>query len=224
MPATSNPTLLALLAIRLLGMADDEQDGSPGRVRRVTGLDPDRGRQTEYERQLADEVKATDASDLLQSTYRDFVVQNDRLLRASTDWQIRPNAEDSLAVNNHVDRRWDTRVLHTLADVDAYLRGACRSLSARLQRFRGYDQRFPSALARVERGEHAWVNRPRADSCHTVWMELHELLGHPQPSARRRIATVLPTACRRPHELSDLAGGGGLFAGHQLPTAGHQAT
>ena len=23
-------------------------------------------------------------------------------------------------------------------------------------------------------GEPAWVTRPRVDSCHTVWMELHE--------------------------------------------------
>jgi hypothetical protein len=128
----------------------------------------------ENERQLADELRSTGAGDVLRSVYQEFIVKNDQLLRASTDWQIRPTATDPLAASDHVDRRWDARVLQTLADLDTYLRGCCRTLSAALLRFRGYDQRFSSALARVERGEHDWVNRPRADSCHTVWMELHE--------------------------------------------------
>lgn len=128
----------------------------------------------ENERQLASELETADAGGVLRKVYEEFVIQNGRLLRASTDWQIRPAAEDPLAVNNHVDRRWDTRVLHTLADLDAYLRGVVRTLTSVLLRFRSYDQRFSAALARVERGEPTWVNRPRADSCHTVWMELHE--------------------------------------------------
>lgn len=128
----------------------------------------------ENQRQLASELETVDAGDVLRKTYAEFVVQSGRLVRASTDWQIRPTAEDPLATNNHADRRWDTRVLNTLADLDAYLRGVTRTLTGVLLRFSGYDQRFSAALARVERGEHAWVNRPRADSCHTVWMELQE--------------------------------------------------
>jgi hypothetical protein len=31
-----------------------------------------------------------------------------------------------------------------------------------------------SVSQRAEDGEASWINRPRADSCHTVWMELHE--------------------------------------------------
>ena len=30
------------------------------------------------------------------------------------------------------------------------------------------------ALERVDKGERSWVDRPRADSFHTVWFELHE--------------------------------------------------
>jgi hypothetical protein len=26
----------------------------------------------------------------------------------------------------------------------------------------------------VDRGERSWVAQPKIDSCHTVWMELHE--------------------------------------------------
>jgi len=47
-------------------------------------------------------------------------------------------------------------------------------LRAQLTRFSGYDERFAAALDRVRGGELGWVNRPRADSCHTVWMQLHE--------------------------------------------------
>lgn len=128
----------------------------------------------ENERQLANELKMAGVAEALRTAYDEFLVQNDLLLRASTDWQIRPTASDVLAVNNHADRRWDARLLHTLTDLDTELRRINQTLASLLRRFLGYDQRFSAALARVERGDHAWVNRPRADSCHTVWMELHE--------------------------------------------------
>jgi hypothetical protein len=38
----------------------------------------------------------------------------------------------------------------------------------------GYAERYSAALERVDRGERAWVAQPRIDSCHTVWMELHD--------------------------------------------------
>ncbi len=112
----------------------------------------------------------------MRTIYRDFTGHNSQLLRASTDWQIRPSATDPLAPNNHTDHRWDARVVRTLADLAVYLRHAGRTLAGRLRRFGGYDLRFAAALARVERGEHSWVNQPRSDSCHTVSMELHEEL------------------------------------------------
>ena len=31
-----------------------------------------------------------------------------------------------------------------------------------------------SGPGEVDRGERAWVAQPRIDSCHTVWMELHD--------------------------------------------------
>jgi hypothetical protein len=65
-------------------------------------------------------------------------------------------------------------VLSTLAVLGKELRTICEELGQRLVRFQGYDDRFAAALARVGRGELYWVARPRMDSCHTVWMELHE--------------------------------------------------
>ena len=95
-------------------------------------------------------------------------------MRACTDWQLRPIDGDPLAINDHTDRPWDGRVLNTLSSLSGELRSLCRDLGDRLTRFRGYDVRFGAALKRAEDGDLSWVNRPRADSCHTVWMELHE--------------------------------------------------
>ena len=65
-------------------------------------------------------------------------------------------------------------MLSTLAALSKELRTICGQLGRRLLRFRGYDDRFTDALARVGQGDLSWVARPRVDSCHTVWMELHE--------------------------------------------------
>jgi hypothetical protein len=196
-PAGSSAELLTLHAVRLKGMADD------GEVAARFGLDPAVAREnlldfqavgwvtkvdfagtggwtlsnagiTENERQLAHELAATGSRDTVSAAYVEFLPHNDRLLRASTDWQLRPNKADPLAANDHSDEEWDRRVLDELSSLTADLRAVCVKLGSRLARFQGYDDRFATALARAERGEHSWVNRPRVDSCHTVWMELHE--------------------------------------------------
>ena len=43
-----------------------------------------------------------------------------------------------------------------------------------LGRFDGYAVRYQAALGRVDRGERRWVDDVGIDSCHTVWMQLHE--------------------------------------------------
>jgi hypothetical protein len=197
MPVQSSPELLTLHAVRLKGMADDRQ------VATRFGLDPavagenlldfeamgwvtkvefagtggwaltDRGH-VENERQLGHELAVTGSGRTVQAAYVDFLPRNARLLRACTDWQLRPSGTDPLAVNDHTDTRWDGRVLDELSALSSELRSLCSSLSAALARFGGYDARFSAALARAQRGEGSWVTRPRVESCHTVWMELHE--------------------------------------------------
>ncbi len=196
-PFASDPELLVLHAVRILGMADDRE------VAARFDLDPsvasellldfqavgwvahvefagtggwtltDAGRK-ENERRLADELAGTDSRPTVEAAFSEFLPQNDRLLRAATDWQLRPSRTDPMAVNDHTDPEWDRRVLDELTTLSENLRGIGMTLSARLSRFRGYDQRFAAALERVRRGEPAWVNRPKVDSCHTVWMQLHE--------------------------------------------------
>ena len=196
-PADSSAELLTLHAIRLKGMADDAEVAARfgldltlarellldfqafGWITRVefvgtAGWTLTESGRSENERQLAHELAATNSNSSIHDAYLSFLPHNDRLLRACTDWQLRPSGADPLAVNEHTNNEWDQRVLTTLSALREELRTICQELGHRLARFRGYDDRFTAALARVEQGELTWVARPRVDSCHTVWMELHE--------------------------------------------------
>jgi hypothetical protein len=196
-PADSSAELLTLHAIRLKGMADDAEVAARfgldltlarelmldfqafGWITRVefvgtAGWTLTESGRSENERQLAHELAATNSNSSIHDAYLSFLPHNDRLLRACTDWQLRPSGADPLAVNEHTDNEWDQRVLTTLSALREEIRTICQELGHRLARFRGYDDRFTAALARVEQGELTWVARPRVDSCHTVWMELHE--------------------------------------------------
>ena len=196
-PVRSTPELLALHAVRLKGMADDNEvtarfnlDSAVAReclldfqavgwITRVefagiAGWTLTEAGRAENERQLAEELATTHCVASVRHAYEAFLPDNALLLRACTDWQLRPSGADPLAINDHKDRAWDQRVLVTLAALAGKLPRLCVELAGRLARFGGYDGRFFAALERAEQGEHSWINRPKVDSCHTVWMELHE--------------------------------------------------
>jgi hypothetical protein len=196
-PVESPPGLLTLHAVRLRGMADDDEVAARfnldqavaaeclldfqavGWITRVefagtAGWTLTESGRAENERQLAHELASTDLTTSVRHSYQAFLPQNDRLLRACTDWQLRPSAADPLAVNDHTDRGWDQRVLGTLTALSEQLGTLCLELGGRFARFDGYAERFSAALKRVEQGEQSWVTRTKVDSCHTVWMELHE--------------------------------------------------
>jgi hypothetical protein len=193
----SSPELLALHAVRLKGMADDAEVAARygldvaevaellldfeafGWVTRVdfagtTGWTLTEAGRIEGERRLAGELAAAGAEASVRDAYRSFLPFNARLLRACTEWQLRPTREDTLASNDHSDIAWDQRVLGELATLGDELDVAVPALETRLERLGGYDERYRAALVRAVTGEPAWVTRPRVDSCHTVWMELHE--------------------------------------------------
>ena len=196
-PVESTAELLALHAVRLRGMANDDEVAARFDLDRVVAAEclldfqafgwitrvefagtggwtlTEAGR-AENVRQLADELASTGFRSSVGRAYEEFLPHNGSLMRACTDWQLRPSAIEPLAVNDHTDKVWDQRVLNTLSELSGELRSLCLELGDRLTRFRGYDKRFAAALKRAEDGELSWVNRPRADSCHTVWMELHE--------------------------------------------------
>jgi hypothetical protein len=193
----SAPDLLALHAVRVLGFADTAV------VARRFGADPTeteellrdaeaygwvtrsafagltgwsltgRGR-AQDERLLAAELAAVHGRDQVGGVYRDFLPLNARLLRACTDWQLRPGPDDRLAPNDHGDVAWDGRVLDELAAIERGLIPLATRLGAVLVRLQGYDVRFARARQRAQAGEHGGVDGTDVDSCHRVWFELHE--------------------------------------------------
>ena len=194
----SDPELLVLHGVRLGGLSDapalasrwslDRADvhellldfEAHGWVRKVEDLAGIRGwwltdaGRTEGECRLAAELDTTGRRDTVRTAYDVVLGLNARLLRACTDWQIRPAPGDRFAANDHADWSWDERVLQELAALGQRMRPVCRELTGVLTRFRGYDDRFVGALSRVDQGDGSWVDRPGADSCHTVWFQLHE--------------------------------------------------
>ncbi|GII20017.1 transcriptional regulator [Planomonospora parontospora] len=197
MTRDSQPDLLVLHAVRLTGFADTpviahrfgldaaeteealRDAEARGWVRHTAFAGTggwsltDSGR-AENERRLAAELARVGGADEVRAVHRGFLPLNARLLRACTDWQIRPAAGDRLAVNDHSDPAWDAGILRELADVGRALAPLADRLASVLTRFRGYDTRFAAALARARAGESAWVDRTDVDSCHRVWFELHE--------------------------------------------------
>lgn len=164
-PATTAELLLDFQAVGWVTRV--EFAGTAGWTLREPG-------RAENERELAAELEATERTAEVREVYADFLAHNARLLRACTDWQLRPTETDPLAANDHTDRAWDGRVLDQLTGLGTELRASCERLTGVLDRFGGYDDRYAAALRRARQGEHAWVDRTKVDSCHTVWMELHE--------------------------------------------------
>jgi hypothetical protein len=193
----SDPADLALHGVRVLGFA------SEGRVAARYGLDREQVGETlldaeaygwasrssfagsggwsltdagraEDERRLSAELDRADARAHVMSAHADFLPLNDRFGRASTDWQVRPTRLDPMAANDHRDWPWDQRVLRTLTSVGAALRELTGRLGGTLGRFGPYADLYDAALRHVDGGSRAWVDAPDRDSCHLVWIQLHE--------------------------------------------------
>lgn len=197
MSRPSPPELLVLHAVRLIGFADSDaiatrtgtdRDAAlsvlreaerEGWVQHLAFADldgwslTDTGR-IENERQLAVERTAVDPDNSIAATYRDFLPLNARLVRAVTEWQIKPTDEDPFAPNEHNDPAWDSRVLDELASLGTELVPLTNRLSGVLARFEGYSDRYDEALHRAMSGEHDWIDKTDVDSCHRVWFQLHE--------------------------------------------------
>ena len=205
----STVELLTLHAVRLKGMADDRQIAGDsawiprrsrsacstieayGWITRVAFADltgwtlTERGR-AENARQLAAELEAAGARSAVRDAYARFEPLNARLLRACTDWQLRPSRDDPLAANDHTDQLWDQYVLDELVLLSDFLRLLCAGLGQRLARLRGYDDRFATALRRSQRGEHEWVAKPKSRLLpHGVDGAARGPAGDPRPGARR---------------------------------------
>ena len=128
----------------------------------------------EGERRLAAELERAGVRDVVADAHRRFLPLNRRFASACADWQVRPSPMDPAAANDHADWSWDERVMRTLEALDRELPAVTDPLAGCLARFGGYDARYSAALRRVNAGRRRWVGAPDVDSCHTVWIQLHE--------------------------------------------------
>ncbi|MEV8377538.1 transcriptional regulator [Kribbella sp. NPDC056861] len=197
MSGGSTPELLTLHAVRLKGVADDRRIAERFALDQAVtsellldyqaygwvtwsefagsgGWSLTEAGRAENERQLATELDRAAGRGLIAETYQEFLPLNERLQRACTDWQLRPTEDDPLAFNDHRDRQWDRLVIDELKALAKALHAVSLRITVVLDRFDGYDVRFADALKKVREGDHAWVDKTGADSCHTVWFELHE--------------------------------------------------
>lgn len=196
-PRISPPSLRVVHAVRLLGFADSAAIAGRAGVSpdRTAGVLRDAERRgwvshlsfadlagwsltdagkAENERQLQAERGEHDPGNAIAAVYREFLPLNARLLRACTEWQLKPSEADPLAANDHTDAVWDARILEELAAIGAELGPLASRLTSVLARFSGYSSRFAAALERARSGEREWVDSISVDSCHRVWFQLHE--------------------------------------------------
>lgn len=128
----------------------------------------------ENERRLAAELGRSGARDAVGAAHTAFLPLNRRFGKTVTRWQLRPSTGDPMAPNDHTDWGWDEAVLRSLAAISPAFEDVCGTLSAALRRFEGYAERYAAALSKVDGGHRRWVDAPDLDSCHTVWIQLHE--------------------------------------------------
>lgn len=196
-PPTSDPVLLTLHAVRVLGFApatavaarcglprtDVEERLEDLRARGWTsrsdfaGSDgwslTDAGR-AEDERLLASELDGCGARDVVAEVNERFVPLNARFLAAVTRWQLRPVGGNAFEPNDHTDFRWDDRVITSLRSAGRRLAALEDTLAGPLPRFAGYAARYDAAMSRASAGQHRWVDGVGIDSCHIVWIQFHE--------------------------------------------------
>src|SRR5207248_2418242 len=90
------------------------------------------------EQQLHEELAVTGKADRIFGVYRGFLPLNTRLLRACTDWQLRPTPDNRLAENDHSNTAWDEQILDELASIGSALNPLAHQLGTVLARLSGY--------------------------------------------------------------------------------------
>lgn len=141
---------------------------------RLAGWSLTKDGRVEQQRLAVEELAATGTSDVVHGAYQRFLALNGEMLATCTDWQVRGPSSDSPVPNDHTDAAYDGAVIGRLRTIDERVAPILADLTAALDRYRGYRDRFADALARLEGGELEFFTKPIIDSYHTIWFELHE--------------------------------------------------
>ena len=120
---------------------------------------------------LADEGSRTD--DTVSECYERFMKVNQRIIKVSTDWQVR-RERGAEVPNDHSDPAYDFSVIERLIDLHDRARECLQDLAKHRPRFAPYVDRLESCVKRLETGDRTAFTAPLAESYHTVWFELHQ--------------------------------------------------
>ena len=120
---------------------------------------------------LDDEGLRGDVS--LSECYDRFLGLNKRVLKVSSDWQLRRDGGVETP-NDHSDPSYDDEVIERLADLHERARLCLGSVAACRSRFAPYVSRLDSCVERLRAGDRSAFTAPLAESYHTVWFELHQ--------------------------------------------------
>ncbi len=156
--------LSSIDALKNEGLADERA----GRVEGFT-LTP-RGAEV-VDRLLAAEGLSGDAE--LTGCYERFVLINERVLKLSTDWQVRREGAVE-TMNDHSDPHYDASVIDRLCELHARARRCLDEIACRAPRFGPYGLRLDRCIGRLHAGDNSAFTGLLAESYHTVWFELHQ--------------------------------------------------
>jgi hypothetical protein len=149
-----------LAALAAEGLASERTGRLAGFSLTVSGI-------ARLDKLLADE--GLRASEELKDCYDLFLAINNRVLKVSSDWQVRDGAP-----NDHADAIYDEEVVERLSELNERVRACMRRMSACAPRFAPYGARLDSCLERLQAGDASAFTAPLAESYHTVWFELHQ--------------------------------------------------
>ena len=151
-------------ALKDEGLADE-------RAGRVSGFTLTAEGAEAVERLLAAEGLRGDQE--LTECYERFVLINERVLKASTDWQLRRDGAFEVA-NDHSDPHYDASVIDCLCELHARAKRCLETIACRAPRFAHYVPRLDRCVERLCEGDHSAFTGLLAESYHTVWFELHQ--------------------------------------------------
>jgi len=110
---------------------------------------------------------------VLTECYERFLGLNKRILKVSSDWQLRRDGGVEVG-NDHSDPHYDDEVVERLGQIHERARICLDAMCASGARFRPYLERLDACVERLRAGDRSAFTAPLAESYHTVWFELHQ--------------------------------------------------
>lgn len=109
----------------------------------------------------------------LKDAYDRFMMHNGRVLKVSSDWQVRRDGRVE-EPNDHSDEDYDHGVIDRLHALHDGIKVVLGKLACCAERFAAYERRLDDCIDRLLKGDRTAFTAPMAESYHTVWFELHQ--------------------------------------------------